>query len=156
MPRMDGFAAARAIRALFPQGGPPLVGISASAFDPDRQACLDAGCVEFLAKPFREEQLLAILERQLELEWNYLEGSGPETSVPFPTVQHAPAAADAETLFELASKGDVLGVRTFAQQLAERDARLAPFAQAVTDLAARFRMKAIRQFVARYRASAEN
>ena len=37
------------------------------------------------------------------------------------------------------------------QKLAERDPRLAPFARGVTDLAARFKMKAIRQFVARYR-----
>ena len=42
-------------------------------------------------------------------------------------------------------------MRAFAQKLAERDVRLAPFAQGVIDLAARFKMKAIRQFVSRYR-----
>ncbi len=156
MPRMDGFAAARAIRKIFPQNdGPRLVGISASAFDPDRQACLDAGCAEFLAKPFREEQLLAILERQLGLQWLYVEAAETGSGSPFPAVQYAPTPADAEALFELASKGDVLGVRTYVQQLAERDARLIPFARSITDLAARFKMKAIRQFVARYRPPAK-
>ena len=42
-------------------------------------------------------------------------------------------------------------VRAYVQKMAERDARLAPFAHAITDLAARFKMKAIRQYVARYR-----
>ena len=63
---------------------------------------------------------------------------------------HAPPAADADALYELAAKGDVVGIRARAMALAERDPRLTPFAQSVLDLAARFKMKAIRQFVARY------
>jgi hypothetical protein len=131
-----------------------MIGVSASAFEPDREACRQAGCADFLAKPFREEQLFAAIERQLGVKWRYADGGGAtrETHAPFPAVQHAPEPADAEALFELACKGDVVGVRAFAQKLAERDARLAPFAQGVTELAARFKMKAIRQFVDRYRA----
>jgi acyl carrier protein phosphodiesterase len=67
-------------------------------------------------------------------------------------VEFAPAEADADAIHELASKGDVVAVRAYVQKMAERDARLAPFAHAITDLAARFKMKAIRLFVARYRA----
>ncbi len=155
MPRLDGFGAARAIIEAYPKDAPKMIGVSASAFEPDREACLAAGCAEFLAKPFREEQLFAALERQLGLKWHYAETARPDTAAPFPTVQHTPEPADAETLFELASKGDVVGVRAFAQKLAERDARLAPFAQAIVELAARFKMKAIRQFVDRYRAAAK-
>ncbi len=150
MPRMDGFTAARTIREIYPQDGPLIVGISASAFLPDRQDCLNAGCTEFLPKPFREEQLLGILERQLSLQWHYIEVSAVNSTSPFPNEQNAPDSADAEVLFDLASKGDVLGVRTYALKLAEQDARLGPFAQHITDLAARFKMKAIRQFVAHY------
>ena len=152
-PRSDG--AARAILAAYPQNPPKMIGVSASAFEPDREACLAAGCAEFLAKPFREEQLFAALERQLGLKWHYAETVRPDTAAPFPTVQHAPEPADAETLFELASKGDVVGVRAYAQQLAERDPRLGAFAQAIAELAGRFKMKGIRQFVDRYRAAAK-
>jgi PAS domain S-box-containing protein len=157
MPRLDGFGAARAITEAFPKNPPKMIGVSASAFEPDREACRAAGCAEFLAKPFREEDLLAAIARQLGLKWRFADPVAPtrETSAPFPAVQHAPDAADAEALFELASKGDVVGVRALAQKLAERDARLAPFAQGVTELAARFKMKAIRQFVDRYRAPAK-
>jgi CheY-like chemotaxis protein len=150
MPRMDGFTAARAIREFFPTDGPLIIGISASAFHPDRQACLDAGCTEFLAKPFREEQLLSVLERQLVLQWHYIDVTPVNSNPPFPIEQQAPDPADALALFELASKGDVIGVRTYAQKLAERDPRLGFFTQHITDLSARFKMKAIRQAVARY------
>jgi len=152
MPRLDGFAAARAIREALPAEVTRLVGMSASAFDSDRQACLDAGCEEFLPKPLREGQLLGALERLLGFTWEYadLAGAG-ETQSPFPFMEHLPDAADVEAIHELASKGDVVAVRAYAQRLAERDARLAPFAQVVIGLAARFKMKAIRQFVARYR-----
>ena len=154
MPRLDGFAAARAIREILPAGTTRIIGMSASAFDSDRQACLDAGCEDFLPKPLREAQLLGTIERLLGLTWEYVDPTASETLSPFPGMELAPDAADVEAIHELASKGDVVAVRTYAQKLAERDARFAPFAQAITGLAARFKMKAIRQFVGRYRSGA--
>jgi PAS domain S-box-containing protein len=151
MPKLDGFAAARAIRKALPEATTRIVGMSASAFESDRQACLDAGCAEFLPKPLREAQLLGALERQLGLAWEYA-GNPAETASPFPAMEHMPAIADADTIYDLACKGDVVAVRAHAQKIAEDDPRLAPFAQAVTDLASRFKMKAIRNFVGRYRA----
>ena len=155
MPGVDGYAATRAIREVYADNPPKIIGVSASTFEPDRVACHEAGCAEFLAKPFHEDQLFAAVERQLGLHWLYAEPVAAEPAPSFPEIKHAPAPADAELLFALASKGDVVGVRAFVQQLAERDPSLAPFAQGVTELAARFKMKAIRQFVSRYRAVAE-
>ena len=152
MPRLDGWAAARAIRAALPAATTHLVAMSASAFDSDRQRALDAGCEEFLAKPLREGELLGAMERLLDLTWEYADAAAGGTASPFPAVEYQPEIADADAIHELASKGDVVGVRAYAQRLVERDPRLAPFAQAITSLAQRFKMKAIRQFVARYRA----
>jgi len=154
MPRLDGFAAARAIRASLPAGTTRIIGMSASAFDSDRQACLDAGCEEFLPKPLREAQLLGTLERLLGLTWEYADPAATGTLSPFLGLEQAPAPADADAIHELASKGDVVAVRTYAQRLAEREPRLAPFTQAVIGLTTRFKMKAIRQFVSRYRTGA--
>ena len=64
---------------------------------------------------------------------------------------HAPPPEEAAVLYELASKGDVVGLRERAQALMASDAKYEPFAQGVLDLAARFKMKAVRQFVARYK-----
>jgi hypothetical protein len=43
-----------------------------------------------------------------------------------------------------------VAIRERAQALIAQDPRLTPFARSVLELAARFKMKAIRQFVARY------
>jgi hypothetical protein len=53
-------------------------------------------------------------------------------------------------IYELAAKGDVVAIRARAQALVERDPKHEAFAQSVLDLAGRFKMKAIRQFVGRY------
>jgi hypothetical protein len=44
-----------------------------------------------------------------------------------------------------------MGIRARAAALVQLDPKLEPFARNVLELAARFKMKAIRQFVAQYR-----
>ncbi len=60
MPRMDGIEATKVIRA----GGSsiPIIGVSAHAFNADRQACLDAGMDDHIVKPFRIETIQLSME----------------------------------------------------------------------------------------------
>jgi signal transduction histidine kinase/CheY-like chemotaxis protein len=62
MPDMDGYDAARAIRALGPVGGLPIFAMTANALPEDRKRCLDAGMDDYLSKPVSREQLLNLLE----------------------------------------------------------------------------------------------
>ena len=64
MPEMDGLAATAAIRARERAGGGhlPIVGMTAHALKGDREACLEAGMDEYVAKPIRAEQLFAAIE----------------------------------------------------------------------------------------------
>jgi signal transduction histidine kinase/CheY-like chemotaxis protein len=69
MPDLDGVEAARRIRALYPQdarpaeGRPPIVALTANAFAEDRNAYLEAGLDDYLAKPFEKADLAALLAR---------------------------------------------------------------------------------------------
>jgi len=63
MPVMDGFSAARAIRALpGPKSRSVIVAMTANATPSDQQACLDAGMNDFIAKPIDRRHLAFKLE----------------------------------------------------------------------------------------------
>ncbi|MBF0310015.1 MAG: PAS domain-containing protein [Magnetococcales bacterium] len=51
MPEMDGLETTRAIRANADWADMPVLAMTANAFQEDRQACLDAGMDDFIAKP---------------------------------------------------------------------------------------------------------
>jgi signal transduction histidine kinase/CheY-like chemotaxis protein len=61
MPEMDGIEATQAIRQLDVPFQPYIVALTANAFESDRARCLQAGMDDFLAKPFRLEDLRARL-----------------------------------------------------------------------------------------------
>jgi len=65
MPELDGVEATRIIRSL-PIHQPPIVALTANAFDSDKEACLDAGMDYFLSKPINKAHLLQALSTQLE------------------------------------------------------------------------------------------
>lgn len=64
MPDMDGFTAARAIRALGARfTSIPIVALTANVLPADRQACIDAGMNDFLAKPVRLTMLRQTVQK---------------------------------------------------------------------------------------------
>jgi hypothetical protein len=65
MPELDGVEATRIIRSL-PIPQPPIVALTANAFESDRDLCLEAGMDFFLSKPINKAHLLQALSTQLE------------------------------------------------------------------------------------------
>jgi CheY-like chemotaxis protein len=60
MPRLDGFETAKRLKEM---GDVPIVAISALAFATDRQEALEAGCDDFLTKPFARRSLIETITR---------------------------------------------------------------------------------------------
>jgi PAS domain S-box-containing protein len=74
MPVMDGFEATRRIRALEQSEGEeaaetgkriPIIAMTANAMQGDREACLEAGMDDYVAKPIAPKQLRQVLQRWL-------------------------------------------------------------------------------------------
>ena len=61
MPDMNGLDATRIIKEVNPDI--PVVALSAYAFDENIREAMAAGCDEFMAKPFRVEDLIDMVEK---------------------------------------------------------------------------------------------
>jgi len=70
--RLPGLDGIRATRLILNDPGAPrvrIVATSASVLDDERERCLEAGCDDFLAKPFRTEQIYGCVAALLNVEF---------------------------------------------------------------------------------------
>jgi signal transduction histidine kinase/ActR/RegA family two-component response regulator len=67
MPNMDGLEATRRIRAREVTGERriPIIALTANAMQSDRDLCQAAGMDDFVAKPFRADEMFAVIEKYL-------------------------------------------------------------------------------------------
>ncbi len=115
MPGMDGFEACKRIRdreQLVGLPATPLVALTAGANDGDRENCIAVGMDDYLAKPFREDDLYAIVRKWLP------DGAVSGTSsISIDSIGEADRARFA-ALYEKESQRNVLSLQ---EALRERD-----------------------------------
>jgi PAS domain S-box-containing protein len=69
MPGMDGYEATSRIKAT-PQGAETIVvALTASAFEEERRNILQAGCDDFIRKPFQQHEIATVLEKHLNVRF---------------------------------------------------------------------------------------
>ncbi len=73
MPVMDGYEATRRIKATGQGKETKVLALTASSFDDERAVVLEAGCDDFMTRPFRENEILVMMGRHLGVEYVYAE-----------------------------------------------------------------------------------
>ncbi|AMO38717.1 ATP-binding protein [Thauera humireducens] len=113
MPVMDGLEATR--RILIQRHGAagcPIVAMTANTMQGDRERCLEAGMVDFIAKPYRQSELVEVIAR-------WLDAPATQAAAPAPTplAPLTPPPAPAEVL-------DTFVLQTIATQHSSGNALL--------------------------------
>ena len=65
LPLMDGYAVARALRAMASVRDTPIIAVTSYAMVGDREKCLASGCNGYIEKPINPETFVAEIERFL-------------------------------------------------------------------------------------------
>jgi PAS domain S-box-containing protein len=136
MDDLDGFTATRRLAEDEKTKRIPVIAVTASAFGDTRQAAQEAGCVAYLPKPVRAEQLFAALQTHLgvDLVWDSDESThdeGPIAAAP----RHAAIAAELRQAVEI---GAITDLHAIANRLATGDEVDAALGRRINALAASF------------------
>jgi PAS domain S-box-containing protein len=128
MPVMDGIEATRRIRELPGGREVKIVAITASVFQEQRQALLDAGMDDFVRKPYRFEEVYDCLARNLGLKYIYRSTDADrveavQETLPLESMASLPAAVRDELMTVLESL-DSEQIVVVIQKIAEIDAEL--------------------------------
>jgi PAS domain S-box-containing protein len=141
MPVMDGYEATKQIKAA-PEGEDTvIIALTASAFEEERAIILQAGCDDFLRKPFREEVLLAKIAEHLGVGYIYEDqpASPQQAAVPVQLTPQDLAVMPAEWVAQLrqaALCADDELIFPLLEQIPKENATLA---RALADLVSNFR-----------------
>lgn len=147
MPGIDGLELTRRIRARQQSPKPAIILTSASVLSFDPQIAFEAGCDDFLPKPFREDELLNILGRRLRLNW--VREQPVEPTVPPAPAQSATIGTQAlHELTEAAARGDIRRIKQTLKELREQQALPADVLTDLEALAETYQMEQIRQRLA--------
>jgi CheY-like chemotaxis protein len=141
MTPMRGEEAVARLRADVSTRDLKIVAFSASTIGFTRTDALRLGCDDYLSKPFREEELFVILERQLALEWvRAADVVAPAGELSGERPSHAQVAE----LLASARQGDAAALRVSLKTMVAANPGLGAFATGIEELAVRFQMQEIR------------
>ncbi|MDW6003594.1 response regulator [Vibrio mangrovi] len=146
MPVMDGLEATRNIRQRSELENIPVLIVSASASNNELAQGEAAGANGFVSKPIDRKLLLALIGKQLDLQWITDEQSAePELSsiVSDTSGWIAPPREQLEELRHLALIGNMRDIRRWAEALKEGDSRYRTFADHLIDMAKAFQSRSI-------------
>lgn len=152
MPVKTGFEALQEIRQILELRDTAIIAVSASGVSM-KDKCDRAGFTNYLPKPIDEQQLFALLQQYLQLEWVYSNAKPGVGQMPMTASNEAliaPPFSEMEILYNLAMLGSMRKICDRANYLEELDKKYIPFAHTLKELAGGFQEKAIVAFVKKY------
>jgi CheY-like chemotaxis protein len=143
MSDLDGLEATRRLRADPVTARIPVIAVTASAFGETRGAAMDAGCVDYLTKPVRAEQLFAALQTYLGVRFVQTAEAAP-SAPDVPLTDASRRLEVARRLVDAVTIGDVTGLEALAQELVGGDMREARLGHRIARLVANFDFDGLR------------
>ena len=140
MPGLDGHETTRRLHALPGLENVPVIMVSASAFEDDREKARAAGCLDYMAKPIARANVLHLLQTHLPLEWVYAEAS----LEPLPHSDPKLSAEHEEKLRYFLKYGNVSALTDYLENLARQPDRPEEVVK-LLELANDFRLHEIKQ-----------
>ncbi len=134
MPEMDGYEAARQIRALPGGGELPIIAMTANAFESEINKCYEAGINDVIIKPFRKSVLQAKISYWATGRRGGTEPAGPALDqAATPTVQTVAPPLDFERNLEDFGGDYELTVQIIAEFIQNVRSQIAPIQQALSE-----------------------
>ncbi len=159
MPVMMGFEAVAVIRAMPRLAHIPIIAVSASVLEVDQAQCHRVGCDDFMPKPVEAEQVFAILQKYLGLQWRYRALPSPKPATAVLTIANQasigvkfvpPPRKELEVLYELVCLGNMERLQQQALYLENLSHDYQPFARRVYYLAETFEDAQLEGLVKQY------
>ena len=151
MPEVDGFEATRRIRAEEAGRRTPIVALSAAVFEASQEASRKAGCDAFVPKPLREQELFEALDRVLPIAWIFEDPARRAACGEGQACLEPPPRPVLDELYDLATRGHIVGVRRVIDQVEGLGPQYAGFAECLRKKARDFQLQAICELLEPYR-----
>ncbi|HIK14210.1 MAG TPA: MASE1 domain-containing protein [Leptolyngbyaceae cyanobacterium M33_DOE_097] len=157
MPVMDGYQFLQSIREADSLKHLPVIVSSASVSTMDQQQSLDAGGDDFLSKPVQADELFSLLQKHLQITWNYQAAIASTFQEPLLGIAHKSAAASEQLvspptenlnqLLQLAQQGRLQKLAEKVLELEQQNPDYTPFVQRVLQLSKGFQVEKLEAFI---------
>ncbi|HZI50339.1 MAG TPA: PAS domain S-box protein [Terriglobia bacterium] len=144
MQDLDGLQATRRILSNPATSSVPIIMVTASAFGDSRQAAFEAGCVDFIAKPIRAEQLFDKLQRHTRTRFVASAEEVEEENDVF-VIEDDSFSDIGRRMQEAASIGNIAELDAIVDELEKGDANAAKLASRIARLRGKFDFAAVMQ-----------
>ncbi len=151
MPVMDGLTATRAIRELPGGQNVKIVALTASVFKEEKHEVLEAGCDDFVWKPYRSWEIFDCLARHLGVKYIYQEEIKPSPTPQMDTnrLQAAVARLPAELAGKLRQASGELNSAKMVELLTQTTGHDDALARALTSCLDAFDFQTIQEILSR-------